>query len=107
MDANVLSLMEILGRRVWVYLGKLDLLFRITYLLDLRVGGRSLFINIIRYRQLVFYTLGKKKSGRVIVWLAGQLRLQVYKEVGADAKTIAWSIDSMPGLTRGRTNKWL
>ena len=46
MDANVLSLVDILGRRVWVYLGKLDLLFRITYLLDLRVGGRSLYSSI-------------------------------------------------------------
>ena len=50
--------------------GKLDLLFRIRYLLDLCAGGRPLFT--ILYQQMLcpqqIYGIMAIKSGRVIAW---------------------------------------
>ena len=50
---------------------KLDLLFHISHLLDLRVGGQSLFITSISYYiQSANLCAMAIKSGRVIAWKA-------------------------------------
>ena len=66
-------LMSIITSNAYVP-GKLDLLFRISHFLILRVGERSLFI--------IHYSLLASAK-----W---QFRRQVLEETGADAKQFAW-----------------